>query len=280
MHTAPNHLTRRIFLLSLCAAIPAQAEEKSPALKPLIITQTGTLPIILSAPHGGEAAIPGVPERKGEGLKRGGAGFFTGRDGGTEQLGLAISATIETRLGKKPYCEVAGFHRKFLDPNRPPEIAYEHPDARPVYESYHQSLARYAAEVKKTFGGGLLLDIHGQGVARDTVFRGTQNGVTVALLSRLHGPESHTGPKSLFGLLATEGFKVHPTGNGKEQPGFAGGYIVRTYGGENHFGIDAIQLEFGADFRALKNTKATAEKVADAVVAFSKLYLAEDKNRR
>lgn len=43
-------------------------------------------------------------------------------------------------------------------------------------------------------------------------------------------------------------------------------------GSADHFGLDAIQFEFGADCRAKANIKATAAKVADAVAAFAKHY--------
>ena len=43
----------------------------------LLIIHEGDLPIVISAPHGGTIDLPDVPIRKGEGLKKGGAGFFS-----------------------------------------------------------------------------------------------------------------------------------------------------------------------------------------------------------
>lgn len=258
-------------LLLAVFAVPARGEE--PTAKTMVIAQAGGLPIILSAPHGGTGIVPGVPERKGDGVERSGRGFVAVRDTGTEELTLELAAAIEARMGRKPYYVVAQFHRKYIDANRPPKVAYEHPDAKPYYERYHGTLARYATQVRDKFGSGLLLDIHGQSSARDTIFRGTQNGETVALLAQRHGAGAQVGPKSFFGLLAAAGCKVHPIGEGNEQAGFTGGHIVQTYGGKFHYGLDAIQLEFGADYRAAANRKATAAKVADAVVKFSRLYL-------
>ena len=269
--------TARLFLLPLCGvaffSIAIHAEEKKIAPPPLVATQAGALPIILSAPHGGAAVVPGVPVRKGDGVERSGKGFVAVRDDGTEELAHEIATAIEQRMGKKPYFVIAQFHRKYIDPNRPPNIAYEDPAAKPFYDSYHDSLSRYAREVQKTFGRGLVLDIHGQKAAADTIFRGTGNGKTVALLTKNFGAGAHVGPKSFFGLLSAAGCKGYPLGNEAEQSGFTGGHIVQTYGGADHFGLDAIQLEFGMDYRARANSKATAGKVADAVAAFSKLYL-------
>ncbi len=236
-----------------------------------ITVQTGDLPIIFSAPHGGLMVLPGIPERKGEGMKKGGAGFFAGRDENTELLAPAIAAAIEKRLGKKPYVIIAKMHRKYVDANRPPEIAVEHPRAREVYDAYRSQLATFCDGVQARFGHGLLIDVHGQAAARDTVFRGTQNGATDALLAKTFGDKIHAGPQSLAGLLVARGINMKPTDTSPEASGFTGGHIVQTYG--KHEGIGAVQFEFGMDFRAKEAIHATAEKVADGITDFAKLYL-------
>ncbi len=266
-----HRLPAALVLVLFGLATPAQ--EKKVVSSDLVAIQEGQLPIILSAPHGGMGTIPGVPERKGEGLATGPSGFFTGRDTGTEELALQIGKAIEAKMGKKPHFVIARFHRKYIDANRPPEIAYESPKAKPVYDAYHAALARACKEVQEKFGRGLLLDVHGQGTEADTIFRGTQNGKTVALLVQRFGEKAHNGPQSFFGLLAEHGCKVHPEGGDKEQAGFTGGYIVRTYGSSEGYAIDAIQLEFGGAYRTKERRHDTAGKIAGAVAAFAKLYL-------
>lgn len=240
-----------------------------------IVTQEGRLPIILSAPHGGQSEITGVPPRTGEGLAKGPKGFVTSRDFGTQELTLALAAALEARMGAKPYYVAAKFHRRFVDANRPAAIAYEHAGAKPAYEAYHHTLDRYCREVRARFGRGLLLDIHGQSAAQDTVFRGTQNGRTVASLVKRFGEQAQNGPESFFGLMAARGFKVFAEENGRERAGFTGGYIVSHYGGHQATGIDALQLEFGGDYRAKDKIEATAGKLAEAILAFARLYLPE-----
>jgi hypothetical protein len=48
-----------------------------------------------------------------------------------------ITTGIAQRLldswGEAPYVVIAEFHRKYIDANRPPECAYEHPDAKLRY---------------------------------------------------------------------------------------------------------------------------------------------------
>ena len=247
------------------------AAEKAIAAAEFMSVQKGDLPIILSAPHGGVMPIPGVPERAGEGMKKGGAGFFAGRDENTELLAAAIARAIESRLGKKPYFVIAKFHRKYIDANRPPEIAIEHPGAREVYDLYRGTLAKFCDDVQTRFGRGLLIDVHGQGSARDTVFRGTHNGATDAMLAKMLGDKIHAGPQSLAGMLVARGINMKPVDTSPETSGFTGGHIVQTYG--KHEGIGAVQFEFGMDFRAKDAIHAAAEKVADGVTDFAKLYL-------
>ena len=256
------------FLLSPAFLSGADAETEK-----LVGIQVGELPIILSAPHGGTFAVSNAPPRKGEGIPVGPTGFRTGRDSGTEELCLEVAAAIEARLKQKPYYVVAKFHRKYIDSNRPSEIGYEDPDAKPVYDAYHGALENFCRDVQRKHQRGLLLDIHGQGSARDTVFRGTKNGKTVTLLRQRFGESAHVGPESLLGTLNTLGWNVHPRADEREQNGFTGGYIVQTYGSHQGHGIDAIQLEFGADFRSPANRKKTADTLAEAVELYRNRYL-------
>lgn len=283
----PFPFARRTFVFNTVSAVfftsvlwqPLLAFEKD-AFDPMdfISVQKGDLPIILSAPHGGLLEIPGVPVRKGDGMKKGPSGFFAGRDVNTELLAAAIASALEKRFSKKPYFVISEANRKFVDPNRPPEIAVEHPRAREVYDAYRGTLAKFCDDVQKRFGRGLLIDIHGQASARDTVFRGTHNGETDANLAKLLGEKIHAGPQSLAGLLVAHGINMKPTDTSRETSGFTGGHIVMTYG--KHEGIGAVQFEFGADFRDKDKFKAAAEKVADAVTDFAKLYLMEKSSAK
>lgn len=269
-------------ILSASAAAqqsPPAAEQTEKAsikldLAACIRVQKGKLPIIISAPHGGTREIPEVEPRKGEGMEKGASGFFTGRDVGTEQLALAVAAEVKKKLGREPWYVISRVHRKYIDFNRPAEIGFEDPDARPVYEHYHESIAEACREIAKEHRCGLLIDIHGQGTSRSTVYRGTRNGKTTELLQQRFGKSAQTGEQSLFGLLAARGWKVYPNPfDGKEQAGFTGGYIVGTYGSDQQTAIDAVQLEFGADYTNQDARQKTAAVLADALSAYAKKYL-------
>lgn len=240
----------------------------------LVEVRRGDLPVILSAPHGGTLQIEGVAPREGRGMKTGPSGFFTGRDGGTTELASELADAIEQRMGKRPYLVLSKVHRKYLDPNRPPEIAYEDSDAAPVYQLYHGSLGVFCREIQQRYRSGLLLDIHGQGTSKSTVYRGTNNGKTVTRLRERFGEQAHSGEESFFGMLHGLGWKVYPyPADGKEQSGFTGGYIVQTHGSHRPEGVDAIQLEFGADYRDKANRKKIAGELAKAVEDYLKEYV-------
>lgn len=230
--------------------------------------------MILSAPHGGQLDVPNVSAREGEGLATGGRGYVVTRDTGTEELADEVSKAITRRFGRKPFLVVARSHRKYVDMNRPPKIAYEDPDAKPVYDAYHSALQAACQQVQHKYRKGLLLDLHGQGESANTVYRGTNDGKTVTLLRERFGEQAHSGDQSLFGVLKTHGWKVYPDPlSGKEQSSFNGGYIVQTYGSHQNIGLDAMQLEFGADYRGKTARQKTAATLTAAFADYASRYL-------
>lgn len=240
----------------------------------LLIIRDGDLPILITAPHGGKLDLPDVPVRTGDGLKKGPAGFFAGRDTGTEELALRVVELLDQKLPGSPSCVISRVHRKYVDFNRPPEIAVEHSKAREVYDSFHHAARSSVNRIRAAHSRGLLIDIHGQGSSAGTAYRGTSNGVTVEHLRRTFGEEAHTGQHSLMGLLTGQGWKVHPDpGTGREQSGFTGGFIVRTYGSSKADGIDAMQLELGIDYRRAEAREKSAEALASAITAWGQRYL-------
>ncbi len=246
-----------------------------PPAKPedFVRVQKGTLPIIVSAPHGGRKVVPGVPERLGIGVKL----FATVRDTNTDVLAERFVADLEKQLGGKVWVVIARFDRKYLDVNRPRDGAYESENAKPYYDAYHNPLIAACKAVKETHGAGLLLDIHGQGEFMDSICRGTQNGKTVKLLKERYGWTAVTGRNSVLGQLERVGYKVLPKCSAaeevKEESRFTGGHMVGTYGSHTAYAIDAIQLEFGSNYRERDIYPKTAHDLADAVAAFHDEYL-------
>jgi N-formylglutamate amidohydrolase len=246
----------------------------------MVLVRPGTLPIVLTAPHGGREAIPGVEPRNIAGKHKGGAwnGYVTGGDANTDVLTLGIAKEIKALTGQEPYVIVARFQRKFVDANRPPEMAYDSTGAVPYYNYYHEAIRRAVDEIRRRFPAGLLLDVHGERDVPGVLMRGTENGRTIKHLLHCAGTPAVTGTKGLFGQFEANGFKVFPSnrlpiGGTSENGGLNGGYTVALYGSHTANGIDAVQVEFGSDYRQKATLDQSAKDAAKAIVVFYEAYL-------
>ena len=279
-------LLLRTFLLLLIMrapfAIGAADSPSAPAPADLVLVRQGSLPIILTAPHGGRLAIPGVAERAVDKPGRRATGsyasFVTGTDTNTDILVQKIAAEIRAITGKAPYLVMAKFQRKFIDVNRPPDVGLDDPMARQYYDYYHGTIRRFVDEVRARFPAAILIDVHGQHMMPSVIMRGTHNGDSVGALLKRGGFDAVTGPNGIFGRLEANGFKVFPGNNvptrGKfENAGLNGGYTVGAYGSNTPQGIDAIQTEFGTDYRALPVLDKSGKDAGRAIAEFYEAYL-------
>jgi N-formylglutamate amidohydrolase len=255
-------------LLALTGWLQADALAQNETAEKFLTQWTGNLPIVVIAPHGGREAVPGIGIRQGKGV----AQFKTGRDNNTAELAEAIGLALGDQLEAKSFLIIARFDRKYIDANRPSDQAYEAEQARPYYAAFHAAVDKACKHIRKVWGRGLLLDIHGQAAEADVIFRGTSQGKSVANLLQTFGQQALTGSGSLFGQLAIRGYRIMPAGNEPESR-YIGGHTTQTYGSHRATGIDAIQLEFGSRLRARDNLKKTAADVASAVAVFAKEYL-------
>lgn len=257
-----------------CLAMSARKASAQIDIAKFVTIRQGQIPIIISAPHGGEVALPGVPDRE----KRGQRFFETVRDQRTLELSERLAAHLARQLGGAPYVVLARFERRHVDANRAPEDAHAPPGnsgPKLVYDAYHKAMTDAAAEVTRRWGRGLLLDIHGQARFPGQVIRGTANGRTVRSLVERFGEKAVVGPRSVFGALAAKGYRIAPTGSSNDnvERYFAGGYIVGTYGSGRSGTIDAIQIEIGSHYRTPARLERTALDLAAAIAVFAKSYL-------
>ena len=267
-----------MMLLPAALSIALAADPVLPEdMAKFVTVQKGTIPIILSAPHGGKRPIADVPLRKGKDIPL----FATVLDTNTSELAEKTSAQIAKRLGGKPWLVIPHFGRGYIDANRPAAAAYESPNAKPYYDAYHEALSTACRDVKTKYGRGLLLDIHGQAAFPKAICRGTRNGKSVTLLLERSGRDALIGKQSILGKLEREGYEVLPKcsapADTKEEARFDGGHITGTYGSHTAYAIDAIQLEFGGNYRSREALDKTASDLADAVAAFYEAYLKEMK---
>jgi N-formylglutamate amidohydrolase len=207
----------------------------------LIRIESGTLPILITAPHGGTHPIAGVPPREPRPDDR----VNLRRDELTNRLAAETAGEVERLLGQRPYLVVAEFSRDALDANRPAETAFQHPAAEPVYREYHDAVGRYSREIVQRWPSGLLLDLHAQWAMPEVIMRGTRDGQTIQRLLRSHGWDGLTGPRGLLGTLEQEGLHLFPSTTDVTEGAWthAGSYTASTYA---RLGIDALQLEIGS----------------------------------
>jgi N-formylglutamate amidohydrolase len=264
-------------LLALTGWLPAQAlAQSSIEAERLLTLSTGNLPLVLVAPHGGREALPGIGIRQGNGV----AQFKTGRDHNTAELAEAIALKLGQMSGAKPFLVIARFDRKYIDVNRPSSGAYEALEAQPYYAAFHGAVDEACKQIRKIWGRGLLIDIHGQGAEANVIFRGTRHGKSVTDLVRRFGWQALTGPHSILGQLALRGYKILPDARVNDRESrYSGGHTAQTYGSHRAAGIDAIQLEFGTRLRARDNVDRTAVDVARCDPSICPRILADQFSR-
>lgn len=250
---------RTSFLLLLFAAT---LRAQTPDLEKFIEVRSGTLPVILTVPHGGSLKPDNVLARRYG---------VTGTDSNTIPLSEMIIEELQTRYGGKPHAIISRLHRSKLDPNRDiKEAAQGDPTAEAAWHRFHDSAQKACDLVMKKHGLGLLLDIHGhrhldQSVELGYLIKGEQLKVSDAELNAdsvliastsireldKRSPQSFAelvrGPQSLGGLLEFRGFRSLPSPT-KASPGllagyFSGAYDVTAHGSRERGTVSAIQVE-------------------------------------
>ncbi|RME03357.1 MAG: hypothetical protein D6805_06755 [Planctomycetota bacterium] len=247
-----------------------------------LYSQKGQLPLLISVPHDGGNTLPIPPRRNPQKYKD----FLSTRDLYTANLAKEIHLYLRRMTRKSPYLLIQLVHRKYCDPNRPPQRAYEHPLAKNVYKRYHQTLQRYIKEIRQKFGYGLLIDLHGQKSLPADIYLGTQGGKTLRSAIRRHGRKIWLGKQSLSHLLHTRKYTTplsksywipHPRKPSQKvllpsllsQKKFNGGFIVQNYGSHRPNGIDAIQLEVHQRLRfSKKKRRQLAKDLAKLLLKF------------
>jgi N-formylglutamate amidohydrolase len=216
----------------------------------LVSRHRGTMPAILTCPHGGDEQPPGVPNpRTGAGLPAD-CRFEKDTDRFTRTITRGVAQLLFDVFGEAPYVVIANFDRAFIDANRraTDKCAFEDQDAQQFYEEYHDTVRNFVDEIRIDNGGlGLLFDIHGTAqINHDPaeVYLGTLNGGAISsLLSR--DSQAMSRKRSLPGLLREAGYVV----SAKIPETLQGDFTLETYGSSKADGVDAIQIEIESKLR-------------------------------
>jgi N-formylglutamate amidohydrolase len=220
----------------------------------LVSRYQGGLPVILTAPHGGDKQPPGVPKERDQKKVPPDCRFEKNTDRFTRTITRGVAQTLFDVFGEAPYVVMADFDRAFIDANRTRECAFDDPDARQFYEEYHNTIRGFVDEIRTDNGGlGLLFDIHGTTKIEDDpadVYLGTLNHEAITtLLNR--DPQAMSRKRSLPGSLTGAGYVV----SSDVPETLKGDFTLEAYGSANANGIDAVQIEIEADLRTVETKR-------------------------
>lgn len=238
----------------------------------------GNIPLILSAPHGGEFMPDEITDRS--------EGVFD-KDDFTLELTQEIIKEFQLQIGKIPYAIIGDISRKKVDFNRQREIAYEDESAKVVYDEFHSLIQKSEKEIDKKFAKGLYIDIHGQSHPKGYTEFGYllyndvlkladehlvehQHQTSIRTLSKFSSEpflEQLKGKNSLGSLMCEQGYDSIPSEKipyATDGNYFEGAYDTIRYGSLEGGNISGIQIEF--PYIDVRDTKEHRKKCAQAFV--------------
>ena len=226
---------------------------------------SGSLPIILSAAHGGWKEPAEIPDRT-QGT--------TQIDTNTYHLTKVIMDTLTARFGGKPHVVLCLLERLKLDANREElEAAEGNVYAERAWEEYHHYLDIAKELVTVNHGSGIVFDIHGHGKnpngyydlrtwlgylikgheldlpdeeLNTVAFKDKSSIKALADSSAFAFVNIVHGETSLGTILDSLGYECVPSVNDPGPAGsryFSGGYITARHGSRDGGVISAIQVE-------------------------------------
>ena len=225
----------------------------------------GNLPIILSAPHGGQLTPDEISDRT--------YGTFV-TDLNTYELTKTIMDSMIVRFGGYPHVILCKLKRTKLDANRDSiEAAQENKYALRAWQEYHHYIEVAKKKITNDQGSGLFLDIHGHGINPDGFYDlrtwlgylisseeldqsnealNTNSYQSKSSISAWVDSSSYSfievlrGKVSFGSILDSLGYKSLPSINDLSPDGmryFSGGYNTARHGSRSGGVISSIQIE-------------------------------------
>lgn len=250
------------------------------------------MPLILSAPHGGQLRPRELTDRE-----LGSGGRY---DVNTQELVRTLASALHRMTGYYPHVIINRLSRVKLDANREAlDAAGDDSLAAIAWEEYHNFIDSARSEVGRKFGRGLYIDLHGHRhiiqqielgylipshqlrLSEDSLnlpsIVGASSIRSLADQSRLSFSELVRGKNSFGALLERRGYKAVPSNlhfypEGKQY--FSGGYSIERHSSFSGGVIDGIQVETPMrDIReSEKNIQTFANVLADVIIQFLNLH--------
>ena len=206
----------------------------------------GTIPIILSVPHGGVLEVSTIPNRE-HGIK--------GIDKNTIEIARELIEIIHKISGSNsetPSFVFSHIARIKVDINRPKSKAFDKNSelAGSIYLDYHQKIIDFISYNLKSFNRSILIDIHGfesnkrpQGFRDVDIIIGTNNLESI-IPNKV--PKREWG-KNIRGRMIKSfiqnGISIAPGHHLRREYVLKGGFITQTYGVNQIENSQSLQIE-------------------------------------
>lgn len=248
----------------------------------------GTLPIVISAPHGGYEKVEEMADRTYAARRQ---------DIKTRELTLVMQEAFKELTNGQPYVIISNLHRIKMDPNRPMEIASQGDSLSEIsYNDFHGFIKMAEADVKEKWGRGMYFDVHAHHRKypvielgyliepellelsdedlSDALFIEKSSIRNLVKTSPFSFTELLRGSVSFGALLDKYGYQsipspALPNANGGEL--FAGGFNTFNYCGNNENPFIGIQLE--TPFRTMRDSEENIKKFGYDLVRVIAEYL-------
>jgi hypothetical protein len=289
---------RLLVLLGLVGVAGASAVRRrgATAIGQHVEIVLGSLPIIVSVPHGGSLRQSEIPDREGctdlpVGPGEDGRACTSTTDPDTIELARAISSAFEGETGRRPHLVICHLHRAKVDANREiGEATQGHPGAALAWRAYHDGIGAAARDVVARYGSGLYIDLHAHGHPSSRVEMGyglsgkdlrcsdaTISGFAerstlrhVMKRTRASFAEVLRGRTSLGGRIGLPAVPSPATPAPEGADYYGDGYSVLRYAAT----LPSVQIETPLETRSSVSTRrTTGERVTDAALAFLRDHL-------
>ncbi len=224
-------------------------------LKEYVEFQKGSIPLIISVPHGGALDCKNIPKR---------LNGILGIDGETIEIARELIERIKTNFKKQnlvigsPSYIFSKVGRNKIDLNRNEKEAFNSNSviAKEIYNAYHNKVREFVLSNLKLYNSSLLIDIHGfeknkrpPGFRDVDIILGTNNLASFfsePIIKKDWGDNIRGKIIQKFLDLKIPIAPGHPK---RKEYVLTGGYITKKYGASQIPQSQAIQIEFSDKIR-------------------------------
>lgn len=291
--TSPQALSTRATSIPSGPYIPG---DKYYGTNQWIEYHAGNLPIIISAPHGGDLTPSSIPDRTESVC---GGNFKTPKDLNTAKLVRSLKRRFHEYTGRYPHVIINRLRRTKLDANRSKTHgACGDAEAEMAWEDFHDFIELSKSQVFDSgWGRGWYIDVHGHSGSKtllgyrlssddlrlsdailnsDPRFRDKSTIRTFASSSQLAFASALLrGNEALGTLLGRSGYPSLPSmQDHAPEPGetyFQGGYNVLTHGCRSGGDICGVQVEVPYD--GVRDSYENRKAFSDALVRATGVFL-------